>query len=322
MKPTILPQKMPLGEVDEDELFFADNSEQTLNLPPAISQTERMLLFTRLINAGQKGINGSYSLAQASYLATELSKLFDTVENEELNFSDLADLVPAEYAVHWQKTLDFLKIVTEVFPKIMEERGVIGPAQRKIALFTLCTGIMICGVVLWILINKQQETKSEIPKGCEEQSACSIDEADNQKDDWFIGLTMEDALQKLENQEDGVYYFGYEDCPWCQDAAPVLKEVAQEHQKKVYYIRTRDEDHNLLYDDEQKERIINYLGEYMETNEDGQLTLYVPMVVEMKNGKVKNTHIGTVDSYDPNEREMTEEETKQLKDIYEAFFKE
>ena len=134
MKPTILPQIMPLGEVDEDELFFADNSEQTLNLPPAISQTERMLLFTRLINAGQKGINGSYSLAQASYLATELSKLFDTVENEELNFSDLADLVPAEYAVHWQKTLDFLKIVTEVFPKIMEERGVIGPAQRKIAL--------------------------------------------------------------------------------------------------------------------------------------------------------------------------------------------
>lgn len=36
--------------------------------------------------------------------------------------------------------------------------------QRKIALFTLCTGIMICGVVLWILINKQQETKREIPK--------------------------------------------------------------------------------------------------------------------------------------------------------------
>ena len=98
--------------------------------------------------------------------------------------------------------------------------------------------------------------------------------------------------------------------------------MAQEHQKEVYYIKTRDEDHNLLYDDEQKERIINHLGEYMETNEDGQLTLYVPMVVEMKDGKVKNSHIGTVDSYDPNEREMTEEETKQLKDIYEAFFKE
>ncbi|NME45188.1 transporter accessory protein [Faecalicoccus pleomorphus] len=194
--------------------------------------------------------------------------------------------------------------------------------QRKVALFTLCTGIMICGVVLWILINKQQETKTETPKGCEEHSACSIDETDNQKDDWFIALTMEDMLQKLEDQEDGVYYFGYEDCPWCLDAAPVLKEVAQEHQKEVYYIKTRDEDHNLLYDDEQKERIINYLGEYMETNEDGQLTLYVPMVVEMKDGKVKNSHIGTVDSYDPNEREMTEEETKQLKDIYEAFFKE
>ena len=48
--------------------------------------------------------------------------------------------------------------------------------------------------------------------------------------------------------------------------------------------------------------------------------MYVPMVVEMKDGKVKNTHIGTVDSYDPNEREMTEEETQELKKIYEEFF--
>ena len=137
MQPTVLPQMMPLGEVDEDELFFAENSPMTADLPPAVSSTERMLLFTRLINAGQRGINGNYSLAQAGFLANELSQLFDTVENEELNFSALADLVPAEYATHWQKTLDFLQIVTDAFPEIMKERGVIGPAQRRILLLKL-----------------------------------------------------------------------------------------------------------------------------------------------------------------------------------------
>ena len=44
------------------------------------------------------------------------------------------------------------------------------------------------------------------------------------------------------------------------------------------------------------------------------------MVVQMKDGKVQNSHIGTLDSYDPNEREMTKEEIQKLKDIYERFF--
>ena len=66
---------------------------------------------------------------------------------------------------------------------------------------------------------------------------------------------MDECLEKWANKEDGVYYFGYEDCPWCQDAIPILKEVAQSQNQSVYYIRTRDSNHELLYDERQKEEL-------------------------------------------------------------------
>ena len=192
--------------------------------------------------------------------------------------------------------------------------------RKNVIRISVSIGIIIFILIGWFVVHNQEKEKIKNPRGCDSQNACVIEDLDEKEDNWNIELTMEDALQKLDDHEDGVYYFGYEDCPWCQDAAPVLKEVAQSHYKKVYYIKIRDDAHNLLYNDEQKERIISYFGDYMETNEDGELTLYVPMVVQMKDGKVQNSHIGTLDSYDPNEREMTKEEIQKLKDIYERFF--
>lgn len=193
-------------------------------------------------------------------------------------------------------------------------------SRKNVIRISVSIGIIIFILIGWFVVHNQEKEKIKNTRGCDSQNACAIEGLDEKEDNWNIELTMEDALQKLDDHEDGVYYFGYKDCPWCQDATPVLKEVAESHHKKVYYIKIRDDAHNLLYNDEQKERIISYFGDYMETNEDGELTLYVPMVVQMKDGNVQNCHIGTLDSYDPNEREMTKEEIQKLKDIYERFF--
>ena len=48
MNPTILPRIMPLTDPDEDEIFFAETAAGAAMLPPAISPTERALLFIRL----------------------------------------------------------------------------------------------------------------------------------------------------------------------------------------------------------------------------------------------------------------------------------
>lgn len=138
MQPTILPRIQPLGDPDEDEFFFADSLPQAAELAPAVSPVERTLLFTRLIAARQQELTGGGgSLAQAAYLAGELGRLLDAVESEELAFDALSDLVPEEYAAHWQKTLDFLKIITEYFPQILTERGFSNPAARRTALLKM-----------------------------------------------------------------------------------------------------------------------------------------------------------------------------------------
>ncbi len=138
MQPTILPRILPIGDPDEDELFFAENNPQAADIAPAVSPVERTLLFTRLITARPEDLTGGKcSFAQAVSLAGELGRLLDTAENEELDFAALKNLVPEEYAVHWQKTLDFLKIITEYFPRILTERGVSNPAARRTALLKM-----------------------------------------------------------------------------------------------------------------------------------------------------------------------------------------
>ena len=39
--------------------------------------------------------------------------------------------MPERYAAHWQITLEFLKIVTEHWPKVLAEEGALDPAERR-----------------------------------------------------------------------------------------------------------------------------------------------------------------------------------------------
>ena len=134
LSPMLLPRMMPLGEAEEDELFLTGGGgrQYLAGMFPAVSATERNLLFAKIIMAkpGDFGME-KMSLNQACYLAQELSGLIDLAENEQLDFSELEKLVPADYAEHWQETLKFLKIITEYWPLILQERQVIDPAERR-----------------------------------------------------------------------------------------------------------------------------------------------------------------------------------------------
>ena len=68
---------------------------------------------------------------QAVQLAGELSNLLDQVQTERLGFERLVDLVPDDYAVHWQLTLQFLGVLTDAWPELLAAEGVIDGAQRR-----------------------------------------------------------------------------------------------------------------------------------------------------------------------------------------------
>ena len=135
----------------------------------------------------------------------------------------------------------------------------------------------------------------------------------------FTEISMDQALDLFKNGESGIVFFGFKDCPWCKEAAPSLEKVAKEQDKEIYYVKTRsDEDHELLYDDSQREELSQYIGQWMDENEDeeNKLWLYVPLVIHIKNGTATGGHEGTIEGHDAKERKMNEEEKEELMEIY------
>ncbi len=133
----LLPRIVPLGDIALDDEDAGEDGEVSFladeALPPAIPDLERRLLLTRLVlaRARAEGDGGAARVDQAARLAGELARLLDQVQGERLSFDGLAELVPEDYAEHWRKTLEFLKIVTEHWPAILAERGLIDPVARR-----------------------------------------------------------------------------------------------------------------------------------------------------------------------------------------------
>ncbi len=152
----LLPKIVPIAEGNEDlTLLSGIASLDTLAtgtsaIPPAVSTMERLLVLMQLVMRWSKAMRkpstdtitgmqayaaaGSNTPAQAAHLAAELARLMDMVETENVSLSELKDLVPEEFSEHWQKTLEFLRIVTEFWPIHLQERGFASPSQRRNAL--------------------------------------------------------------------------------------------------------------------------------------------------------------------------------------------
>lgn len=134
-RPTLLPQMTPIGDVDEDAIGFGlaerDAADRVFDIPPAISPLRRQLLLARLIEGFAGGTGNGPTPAQATRLAAELGRLIDQIHTERLDVSALGGLAPAEFAEHWQRTLDFLAIVTDAWPRVLAEEGAIDPADRR-----------------------------------------------------------------------------------------------------------------------------------------------------------------------------------------------
>lgn len=159
-------------------------------------------------------------------------------------------------------------------------------------------------------------TSSTSKKACDvtsEEETCNSKDDSNTK---FNEISFDEAIQYFTKEKSGVLYFGYSSCPWCKEAKPVLKKVAQKNGIDIQYVKVRDDKKNRLYTDDQKTIIEPYIQDYMSNNDEGILTLYVPLVLVIKNGKVIDGHEGTLDSHDATERKMTDDEKEELTKIY------
>src|SRR3954468_10777314 len=141
----ILPRIVPIGDVDEDELAFAEAAigeaaGATLDLPEPVGGLERKVLLAELIlkwaaSPEMRG-DGNFSLVANSptaalLLAGELARLMDGMVMRQVPWDRLDGLVPTDMDEYWQKTLRFLKIAREYWPAGLKEKGRVEPAERR-----------------------------------------------------------------------------------------------------------------------------------------------------------------------------------------------
>ena len=122
----LLPRLLPLGDTDEEE------TEQE-----AVSALQRRLLLAQLTEAWLQAKENAAPAASATIsLARALERLQQDFALEEANPKETlsADMVmvPANCAVHWHEALDFLRIVIDKWPQVLEERGLQDPSVKRV----------------------------------------------------------------------------------------------------------------------------------------------------------------------------------------------
>ncbi len=153
---TLLPRIRPLGSAEEDELLILHADEEEgfgrpdLPVAPGIGALDRRMALTQLVLAWARRLSrgqvaGDASLriadtpAAAAELALELMRLMDEAETEGVDLSRLRELVPERFAGHEQLSLDFLTIVTQMWPQHLAEHGLLNPVDRRNRIMALET---------------------------------------------------------------------------------------------------------------------------------------------------------------------------------------
>src|ERR1700748_3849227 len=136
----LLPRIVALGDIDEDELAFAEEPEPyggaaPLEIPPKLGDLDRRLTLARLVAMWAKTpvsaplvVGGPASTLQ---LAGDLARLMDDMVTRGVDWRALDRLVPDQLEKYWQHSLDFLRIARDAWPNYLKEIGRIEPAARR-----------------------------------------------------------------------------------------------------------------------------------------------------------------------------------------------
>jgi ATP-dependent helicase/nuclease subunit B len=139
----ILPRIVALGDLDEDEIAFAEAATgelamAALALPPAFSALERRLTLANLISKWAATITpdqGAPLIANtpdaALALADTLARLMDDMITRQVPWKNLGKLVPDELDEYWKQSLKFLEFVHPRWRNILKEKNAIEAAERR-----------------------------------------------------------------------------------------------------------------------------------------------------------------------------------------------
>src|SRR5690348_6033082 len=123
----LLPRLIPVGDPELDERVGGalDRIDEDDPVPRAIHPTERILRLASIVRG-----EGS---AESLRLAADLARTLDALLVEEIDPHELKDAVveTSDLARHWEKSLEKLQLIYEVWPRLLADQGAIDLAERR-----------------------------------------------------------------------------------------------------------------------------------------------------------------------------------------------
>ena len=158
------------------------------------------------------------------------------------------------------------------------------------------------------------------------------------EDNPFVYATSDEIVEKMNNKESFVVYFGFAKCPWCRSMIEQLIKSAKDNNiKTIYYVDVLEIRDTYAFNDNGElektkdgtegymtliDKMQDVLSDYTLTKEDGEKVLvgekriYAPNVVAVVDGNAEKMVEGISDGLEDPYSELTED---MKKDSYNSF---
>ena len=210
--------------------------------------------------------------------------------------------------------------------------------KNGIKLLIIFLIILIC-IITFITVKKNRVTKDEKSFKKEYERYNGYTNPGSNKKYFDVNIEEKNGIKYLDDDEvidmlqnkTGIIYFGFPTCPWCRSMIEVLLDAKDStNQKNIYYYNALDiRDEKVLEDGKVKTtkkgkknyyKILDILGDKASVSEgledDSIKRLYFPTVVFVRNGKIVDIHISTVDSQEDPYKKLNKKQKAELKKIY------
>ena len=124
----ILPHIRPIGDIDDDGFAeFQLTRNNTLILPVACDARERHFWLMQCIRKWHPDL----PIMHCSAWVVRLEQLLDEAYNQNIDWTRLPNIVPDNFADNWHETLEFLKIITKLWPEWLDAHNRIDAVARR-----------------------------------------------------------------------------------------------------------------------------------------------------------------------------------------------
>lgn len=153
------------------------------------------------------------------------------------------------------------------------------PKENKIKI--IITFVIVVVIIALMLVFKEELFKvqaniTDAERFYKEYNKVAVDNV-------YKYVSAKEAIELFKSDE-AIIFFGFKECIWCQEYAPLLNDYAKENNVDViYYVDIKEDRAN---NTAEYQELVKLLEKHLEKDDNGNNRIYVPDVYFVKQGKI------------------------------------